>query len=270
MLAKRVTIIGTGMMGGALLKGLATSGAGDYKITAVDLDPAKLERLKEEYGVGTSTSAKSGVADADLVVLAVKPWIVSQIAKEIGPSWPDGAILISVAAGVRTGHLERFLPFATPVVRAMPNTPALIGAGVTAIAAGSAAGEEHMELAKGIMGQLGPVVTVTETSLDAVTGLSGSGPAYVYLFIEALIDAGVREGLSRDIARQLAVETVIGSARMVKESGEHPAKLKDAVTTPGGTTIAALASLEGGSLRGLIFEAVHKATETSRLLGKGD
>ena len=267
----KIVIIGTGVMGGALLKVLAAQGPEQVThLVAVDIDEIRLEALHLELGVATSTSAQAAVVDAEIVVLAVKPWVVPAVLTEIRVTLPPEATLISIAAGVRLAVLEEFLSPQTPVVRGMPNTPALIGAGITALALGSSATEKHLELASTVLGQLGSVVTVSENSLDAVTGLSGSGPAYVYLFIEALIDAGVREGLSRHIARKLALETVIGSARLVRETGEHPAKLKDAVTTPGGTTIAALAALESGGFRGLVFDAVHCATEVSRQLGKGD
>ncbi len=267
----KIVVIGTGVMGGALLKGLAAQGSEQAaRLVAVDIDEVRLKALHLELGIATDTSAQAAVADAEVVVLAVKPWVIPTVLTEIRATLPPEATLISIAAGVRLATLEEFLPPQTPVVRGMPNTPALIGAGITALAHGSSATEKHLQLASKVLGQLGSVVAVPENSLDAVTGLSGSGPAYVYLFIEALIDAGVREGLSRDVARKLTLETVIGSARLVKESGGHPAQLKDAVTTPGGTTIAALAALESGGFRGLVFDAVHRATEVSRLLGKGD
>ncbi|MBO8125929.1 MAG: pyrroline-5-carboxylate reductase [Firmicutes bacterium] len=257
-------------MGGAILKRLVKDLADPTRVVAVDINEERLAELSQELGVATTTSVPEAIADSTMAVLAVKPWVVPQILKEHGREWPEGCLLVSVAAGVKTQTLEKYLPVQVPVVRAMPNTPALIGAGITALAAGSAANEEHLRQAAEVLGKVGEVVIVPESSLDAVTGLSGSGPAYVYMFIEALIDAGVREGLPRETARKLAVETVLGAAKLVKETGEHPAKLKDAVTTPGGTTIAGLAALETGGFRGLVLDAVSEATKISRLLGKDE
>lgn len=269
-MGERVVIIGTGVMGHAVLEGLLKLDPGRAdEIIAVDIDQNKLAEVKEQYGVGVSTSAPEAIIDADLVVLAVKPWLAPEVLTDIANTWPVNCLLVSIAAGVRIASLEALLPDGALVVRAMPNTPATIGAGITAIAGGTSVEPNHLDQAKRVLSSLGEVVTVSEEELDAVTGLSGSGPAYVYLFIEALIDAGVREGLSRPIARQLAIETVLGSARLVKESDKHPAVLKDAVTTPGGTTIAGLAALERDGFRGLIFNAVREATLVSRTLGKG-
>lgn len=269
-MGERVVIIGTGVMGCAVIKGLlAQDPSRAAAIVAVDIDHKKLAEVQRQFGVGISSSTVEAVAGADLVVLAVKPWQVSAVLTDLAKAWPRHCLLVSIAAGVRIASLEAFLPDGALVVRAMPNTPATIGAGITALAGGSNVQPSHLDRAKAVLSSLGEVVTVSEAELDAVTGLSGSGPAYVYLFIEALIDAGVREGLARPVARQLAVETVLGAAKLVKESEAHPAILKDAVTTPGGTTIAGLAALEQGGFRGLIFNAVRQATQVSRALGKG-
>jgi pyrroline-5-carboxylate reductase len=200
-------------------------------------------------------------------VLAVKPAVVVAACDALG-DLPVGRVL-SIAAGVPLATLEASLPDQTPVVRAMPNTPALVGAGAAAIAAGSFAGDDDLDWAEGILGAVGIVVRVPESQLDAVTGLSGSGPAYVFMVAEALVDAGVLAGLSRDVAERLAGQTLLGAARLVTETDDGPAALRAAVTSPGGTTAAGLRVLEARAVRSALLEAVQAATERSRELGAG-
>jgi len=197
----------------------------------------------------------------------VKPQILPAVLAEVAPALKPGALLISVAAGVPVAVIERLVPAGTRVVRTMPNTPALVGAGATAIAAGGHATAADLEVAKRLFDAVGMTVILDEEQLDAVTGLSGSGPAYVFLIIEALSDAGVKMGLSRYNALALAAQTVHGAAKLLIETGEHPGRLKDMVTSPGGTAIAGIATLEAGGLRTTLINAVEAATSRSRELG---
>jgi pyrroline-5-carboxylate reductase len=205
----------------------------------------------------------------EIVILAVKPQQAEVVLPLIKPAVTPEKLVISIMAGIPTCRIEAGLSPGCRVIRAMPNTPALIGAGATAVCAGRKASPDDLEFAARIFALVGTAVTVEEKQMDAVTGLSGSGPAYVFTFIEALADAGVKTGLPRDVAAQLAAQTVLGSARMIVETGEHPALLKEKVTSPGGTTIAALHALENGSFRGVIMDAVEAACRRSReLAGK--
>jgi len=264
-LPKSVGTVGAGNMAEAILQGLLHAGLAPEQLIASDPDPGRREHVAERLGVRT-TESNADVAEAsELVVLAVKP---SQLEAAAGTLPHDGGPLyVSIAAGVTLGTLRRLLGAGSRVIRAMPNTPALIGAGITAVAEDAATAPEDLERACAVLRAVGEVVRVAEPLLDPVTGLSGSGPAYVYLFIEALTEGGIREGLPATIARQLAVATVSGAARMVDESGEHPAVLRERVTSPGGTTIAGLAALESGGLRSALLEAVRAATARSRALG---
>lgn len=258
-------------MGGALAKGIARSGivAAD-RITLYDAFRAQAEALAAEIGgkPGTQVAADaaSAVRAADVVLIAVKPGIVPAVLAEIAPAVDSTKLVISIAAGVTISKIEALLPSGVPVVRVMPNTPALVGEGASALASGTSAGKAHLAIAKALLDAVGKSFVVDEKLLDAVTGLSGSGPAYVYLIIEALSDGGVKAGLPRAIARDLAAQTVLGSAKMVLETGDHPAKLKDDVTTPGGTTIAGIAELERAGVRSALIDAVEAATERSREL----
>ena len=266
-IAGTVAFVGVGNMAEALIRGLIHSGtvAAD-QIIGSDPHEERLEDFKKKYAIRTTPSNVSAVESADLVVLAVKPQVLPKVLDEIQGKVPSGALVISVAAGVPTSVIEAKLPQAR-VVRSMPNTPALVGAGATAVSAGAHATADDLATAKRLFQSVGVAVALDEVHLDAVTGLSGSGPAYIFLIIEALSDAVVKVGLSRNIAQLLAAHTVLGSAKLLIETNEHPGRLKDMVTSPGGTAIAGLHTLEAGGLRTTLMDAVETATKRSRELG---
>ncbi len=264
----RIGLVGGGNMGSALVKGLMASGrAAAGQIFVAELDQEKAQALRRELGVTVVASGRE-LQELEVLVLAVKPADIPAAAIEAAPALAPTSLVITLAAGVRTETVAKELPPGQPLVRAMPNTPALIGQGATALAAAPGAGPEHLELARRIFSAVGRVVKVPEKLMDAVTGLSGSGPAYAFLFIESLADAGVAQGLDRANALELAAQTVAGAAALLLERGEHPARLKDMVTSPGGTTIAGLHALERGGFKGLVMDAVAAATRRSRELGK--
>jgi pyrroline-5-carboxylate reductase len=258
-------MVGGGRMGSALVTGLL-AGAWEGSVVIVEPDPDRRSALVNEFpGVTVADAVPPTAGPDDGAVLAVKPDDVEAAATAVAQA-RVGRVL-SIAAGVTLDALAGWLPAGTAVVRAMPNTPALVGAGAAAIAPGAAAGADDLAWARSILETVGTVVTVPEYQLDAVTGLSGSGPAYVFLVAEALIDAGVLAGLPRPVAQQLAVQTVAGAGRLLVESGDDPAQLRAAVTSPGGTTAAGLRTLEAGGVRSAVLEAVIAATERSRQLG---
>jgi pyrroline-5-carboxylate reductase len=264
---KRFAIVGAGNMGLALLRGLLDSrSVHPQNISVRNKRKERGDALAQRYGVRTAATNAECVAGADVVILSVKPQILSKVLEELREH-VQSAVLISVAAGISTRRIERELGGSPRVVRAMPNTPALIKEGATAITAGEYANEDDVRLAEAVFSKVGRVCIVDEVHLDAVTGLSGSGPAYIFLIIEAFADAGVKVGLSREIAMDLAVQTIQGSARMLQQLGEHPGKLKDQVTSPGGTAIAGLHTLEEGGLRTTIMNAVEAATNRAKELG---
>lgn len=272
-LARSLVLVGGGRMGEALLGGLVSRGGAPATGIAV-VEPVE-SRRKELAGRYQGVAVYAGVAEVaseakqgerpEGAVLAVKPADAEAACRAMAPLGLRR--VLSVAAGVTTAALEEWLGQPTAVIRAMPNTPALVGSGAAAVAGGSSASSEDVDWARGILEAVGTVVTVGEPALDAVTGLSGSGPAYVFLFAEALIDAGVLVGLSRPVSRQLALQTLLGSARMLSETGEEPSTLRAQVTSPGGTTAAGLRALESAGVRAAILEAVAAATERSRQLG---
>lgn len=265
----RVGFLGAGNMAGALLSGLIRSKAiGASDLRASDARAERLAELSAEHGIETHVSNAELVRWANVIVLSVKPEVVPLVLSECGASIGSGHLLVSIAAGVPIRALEARLAAGARVVRAMPNTPALAQAGATALSAGSLATAADLEVARKLFDAVGRTVVLGESHLDAVTGLSGSGPAYVMLFIEALADGGVKAGLPRDVALMLAAQTVYGSAKLLLETNEHPARLRDRVTSPGGTTIAGLSALEGRAVRGAIIEAVEKATLRATELGK--
>ena len=266
---KTLAVLGAGMMGGALARGLVHAGAMPAaNVRLFDTHAAKATALAVTLGPGAlaSESAVSAIAGADVILIAVKPPMVADVLTEIASSLLPHQLVISIAAGIRLAKMEALLPNGIPVIRAMPNTPCLVGCGATALCRGASATEEHLLSAQSLFASVGLSVEVPERLMDAVTGLSGSGPAYVYLMIEALADGGVKEGLTRDIARLLAAQTVLGAAQMVLSSDQHPAQLKDNVTTPGGTTIAALHVLERAGIRTALIDAIQAAAERSREL----
>lgn len=264
-----IAFLGAGAMGEALMRGLVAAKVYEpQEISAFDLDTARLQNLSDELGIRVASSAEDAAREAAAILLAVKPQVVDKALQPLHRVLDLSQTLISIAAGVSTARLQNGFEAAVPVVRVMPNTPCLVGAAASAICLGEHAGQAQRELAHQIFGAVGLVVDVPETLLDAVTGLSGSGPAYVYLFIEALSDAGVQNGLPRATATQLAAQTVLGAAQMVLQTGRHPGELKDMVTSPGGTTIAGLAALEKRAFRGTTMEAVQAATQRSRELSE--
>jgi pyrroline-5-carboxylate reductase len=270
-MASKSTIgfLGAGKMATALAKGFVKAGLVTPK-QLIASDPSDAARAAFAREVGAKTTAVNAevVKFAEVLILAVKPDQVTGALAEIRERFTDKNLLISIAAGVTLAKLEAGLGADARVVRVMPNTPALVGASASAFALGQSALPADAELAQKLLSAVGVAFQVKESLLDAVTGLSGSGPAYVYLFIEGLSDGGVAAGLPRDMATKLAAQTVLGSAKMVLETGLHPAALKDMVTSPGGTTIEGLHELEKGKLRGTVISAVRVATEKSKKLGQ--
>jgi pyrroline-5-carboxylate reductase len=265
---KIIAVLGAGNIGRALIGGLLRGGVVEPdRIRATRRNPESVGELADVFsGIRAGTDNHEAVADAEIVVIAVKPRQAEEVLSSImGHLRPD-AVLISVLAGITTAQLAGALGTDTAVVRAMPNTPSLVDEGATAIAAGRYATQDHLALAHDIFASVGKVEIVPEDLMDAVTGLSGSGPAYVYMVIEALTDGGVKQGLARPQALRLAAQTVYGAAKLVLETGKHPAILRDEVTTPGGTAIAAVADLEAHGLRTMLIDAVGTATERSREL----
>lgn len=260
--------LGAGNMAGALLRGAIEHGGLPAELfAATDVRPQALEPLVAGFGIRTFADNASAVAWAEVVVLAVKPQVLPALLAEIAPGLRAETLVISIAAGVPLARLSEGLGGHRRIVRAMPNTPALVGAGATALAADSAVSAENLETALTLFRGTGLVVQVDEKLIDGVTGLSGSGPGFAFVAIEALSDAGVREGMPRDVATQLAAQTLLGAAKMVLETGAHPGVLKDMVTSPGGTTIAGLAALEKGGFRAALQAAVEAATKRSKELG---
>ncbi len=270
-----IAIIGTGRIGLALLGGLVNARiVPPDHIVATARSRTTLERIAARFPVSTTTDNRTAVEQSDILLLCVKPQNIREVLMEIAPVIRAEQLILSVLAGITTRAIQHLLGSPNPIVRAMPNIPVVVDAGATAIAAGQMVEPRHMEVARQIFGAVGKVVEVRESQMDAVTGLSGSGPAYIYMVIEALIDGGVKMGLSRDVSTELAVQTVLGAARLMQESGKHPAMLKDEVTTPGGTAIAAIHELEEHGLRNMLISAVETATRRSaelrRLLENGN
>ena len=270
-----LAVLGTGNIGRALLGGLLRGGdVPAENLRATRRNPLALDELRAALpGVRVSTDNAEAVRGASVVVVSVKPQNADELFASVAAHIAPGTLVLSTLAGVTTERIAAALgqsvPAAgLPVVRAMPNTPALVDEGATAIAAGAHATEAHLLLARDVFAAVGIVELVQESLMDAVTGLSGSGPAYVFMVIEALTDAGVKQGLPRAVALRLAAQTVLGAAKLVLETGRHPAILRDEVTTPGGTTIAAVAELERHGLRTMLIDAVATATARSRELGQ--
>ena len=269
MQEKSVLLIGGGNMGSALLRGIIQSGlAPARRITVIDILTDRLEELRSIHGVRTDVAPGPHVAGADIIILAVKPQILSQVIGAIRDSVSPRQLIISILAGVESTRIRDSLGKNNPVIRVMPNIAATVDAAASAVAGCDPATEEHYQVAVTLFGAVGEVVRVEEKLLDAVTGLSGSGPAYVYTVIEALCDGGVQMGLPRGVAMKLAAQTVLGAARQVQESGDHPAVLRDRVTTPGGTTAAAMRELEDRGLRAALMSAVAAATARSSELNR--
>jgi pyrroline-5-carboxylate reductase len=261
----RLATIGTGLMGEAILSGLLAAGWTSAEIVVCDARADRLAEITERHGVAATTVAEA--AGAEVVLIAVKPADVPGVLADLHDHLGESTLVLSIAAGVTLSTLQGGLPDGTPAVRAMPNTPARVGQGVTAISPGKHATADDLEVVSAILGTVGHVVTVAEKYQDAVTAVSGSGPAYLFLVAEALIEGGVHCGLSRDIATELAVQTLFGSAMLLRESGDHPAILRENVTSPGGTTAAALRRLEDHGVRAAFLAAVEAARDRSVELG---
>lgn len=259
--------VGAGAMGQALLRGLlAAETFAPTDLSVFDADCALTQKAAEQFGVVPAPSLKALAGQAKVLLLAVKPHFIPGVLEELREVLSSEHTLISVAAGIKTEQIESYFSWPIPVVRVMPNTPALVGEAASAICLGAHADESHREKARHIFAAVGLTVDVEEKLMDAVTGLSGSGPAYVYLFIEALSDAGVKMGLTREVSTRLAAQTVLGGAKMVLDTGLHPGELKDNVTSPGGTTIAALHALESRAFRAAVYDAVEASANRSREL----
>jgi pyrroline-5-carboxylate reductase len=268
---QRIGFLGAGAMGEALAGGLLAAGVPRARVRAADPDPARREAVSRALGIATGDDNVGVVRESDVVVLAVKPALIPRVLADLRTALGDALaapLWISIAAGVSIARIESELPSGARVVRAMPNTPALVRAGATAYAANAAATAADRALTQSLFECAGLAWEAPEESLlDAVTGLSGSGPAYVFVFLEALADAGVRVGLPQDAAQRLAIQTVLGAAQLARDTGIHPAQLRDRVSSPGGTTIAGLARLEAAGFRAALLDAVEAATRRSRELG---
>ncbi|MDT8901542.1 pyrroline-5-carboxylate reductase [Anaeroselena agilis] len=266
---KRFLFVGGGAMAEALVRGMLQAGLVEAgQLTVCDVAAERLDYLARTYAVATARdSAAAAAAGPDVLFLTVKPQVIGEVLATLAPAVAKSTLVVSVAAGVKLAALEEMLP-ELRVVRVMPNTPVAVGAGMSAIALGRHATERDGETAAALFASVGRVVTVKEDAMDAVTGLSGSGPAFAYVMIDALADAGVRVGLPRQTAIALAAQTLYGAAKMVLETGEHPAKLRDMVTSPAGTTIAGVHVLEQKGVRAALIDAVVAAAERSREMGQ--
>jgi pyrroline-5-carboxylate reductase len=266
----RVAVLGAGKMGGILLQAfLKQNLLSPDQIHATVGHAERALALSSQWGVDVTTNNLEAVRQSDLILLGVKPFQVPDLIAEVRPALTPAKTLISFAASVKTRAIEEAAGMEIAVIRAMPNTPSALGAGAAGLCRGRFVRPEQMELAERIFETVGRTVTVDEKHMDAVTGLSASGPAYIYIIIEALAEAGVKVGLSRDVATQLAAQTTLGAAKMVLETGYHPAMLKDAVTTPAGCTIDGILELEEGGLRVTLIKAVMRATQRARELAAG-
>ncbi|MBF0627374.1 MAG: pyrroline-5-carboxylate reductase [Magnetococcales bacterium] len=263
-----ITFLGGGAMASALIHGLTRAGVAPDRLCAADPSESQRRQLTERYAIRVSASNIEAVQGADVVVVAVKPGVVATVLDEISPALKPGALILSIAAGITLATLAARLPGGQPLVRVMPNTPALVGAGISAILPSPTTPPGQRLLARQIMEAVGLVEGIDQEALmDGVTALSGSGPAYVYLIAEALSDGGVASGLPRALADRLAIRTLLGAAKLLEETGLHPGVLKNQVTSPGGTTIAGLEALEKGGVRAAMMAAVQAACHRSRELG---
>ncbi|MGZ4412621.1 MAG: pyrroline-5-carboxylate reductase [Gaiellaceae bacterium] len=265
--SRRIAILGAGKIGEALIHGLVSSEwRKPGEIVATDIHEERVEELRQHYGIEATTSNLDAVSGTAIIVIAVKPQDLPELLQEIGQSVNSGQMVLSVAAAVPTSKIELHLAADVPVVRAMPNTPATVQEGMAGICAGAHAREEHMALAEEVLTHLGRVVRVPEASMDAVTAVSGSGPAYFALLAEAMIEAGILLGLSREISTTLVVQTMFGTAKLLRDEKIHPVELRENVTSPGGTTIRAIRELERAGVRAAFLNAIQAAMERSREL----
>ncbi|MCP4977980.1 MAG: pyrroline-5-carboxylate reductase [Maribacter sp.] len=269
MLKERIGFIGGGKMGEALIKGvLRAKLSSSDKIIVSDVDKKRCQILEKETGIQTTQENDKVISDADIIILAIKPNVMGKILEELESNITSKHLVVSIAAGIPLNFIESFLNEGCRAIRVMPNTPCLVGETAAAYALGKNATLNDGELVGQILNAVGKSFLLEEKQLDAVTGLSGSGPAFIYMVIEALTDGGVKMGLPRDVSTQLAAQTALGAAKMVLEAGMHIGELKDSVTSPGGTTIEGLHALEKGGVRDALINAVEVATKKSKKLGK--
>jgi pyrroline-5-carboxylate reductase len=263
----KIAVLGAGKIGESLIAGLVSSGW--TEIVATARSEERLAGLRERYGIETTTSNADAVRGAAIVVLAVKPQDLDGLLADLEETVSASQTVISLAAAIPTAAIERRLGDAVPVVRAMPNTPATVHEGMAGIAAGSHAGEEHLAIAEDVLAHVGRSVRVDERYMDAITAVSGSGPAYFALLAESMIEAGILLGLSREISTDLVVQTMLGTAKLLRDEGMHPVELREIVTSPGGTTIAAIRELEQAGVRAAFLNAIQAAMERSKELAEG-
>jgi pyrroline-5-carboxylate reductase len=267
-MSEKVAILGAGKMGEALLSGLLRAGRQPSDLIFTERHDERTKMLEERYGVqGVSTA--QAAEEADTLLVAVKPQEMTLLLDDLADAVTTRNLVITIAAGIPTAFLEQRLAAGTPVVRVMSNTPVFVDQAMSAIAAGAHAAEEHLARTEELLRPVGKVIRVPESQLDAVTALSGSGPAYFFFLVEAMIDAGILLGLPRAVAAELIVQTAVGSAQMLRDSGEHPVQLREAVTSPGGTTIAAIRELENHGVRAALLAALEAARDRSRELAAG-
>jgi pyrroline-5-carboxylate reductase len=261
-ISQKTVVFGVGAMGSALVKGWISSKLMKPSlITAVDTDQAKCKKMEAQLKIKAESNPGKALKGASLVLLAVKPQQMNELLAQSGSYFPEKALVVSIAAGVSTAQIEKALPQGCPVIRVMPNTPALLGAGMAAVAGGKRAKPTQVKLVLNLFSAVGQAVQVEENRMDLVTAVSGSGPAYIFHMVEAMIEAGIKGGLSREVAHQLVAQTVYGAARMVLETGKTPEELRIQVTSPGGTTQAALNKMAEKGFREAVYEAVEAATQ---------
>jgi pyrroline-5-carboxylate reductase len=270
MSTRKVAILGGGRIGEALLSGLLSSGWRDAaEIVVTSREEERLAELRERYGVEATADNAAAVAGAGIVVIAVKPQDIDALLAQVGQHLTPEQTVVSVAAAIPTAHIEERIAEGVPVVRAMPNAPATVHEGMAGICAGAYTGDEQLALAEELLSHLGRVVRVPERSMDAITAVSGSGPAYFALLAEAMIEAGILLGLSREISTTLVVQTMFGTAKQLRDQKMHPVELRESVTSPGGTTIAAIRELEQAGVRAAFLNAIQAAMDRARELAEG-
>jgi pyrroline-5-carboxylate reductase len=268
---RRIAVLGAGKIGEALVSGLLSSGWRDpSEIVATGRRAERLQELRDRYRVRTTLSNAEAAAGSALVVIAVKPQDIEALLGEVGGILAADQTVLSIAAAIPTAAIERHLSADVPVVRAMPNTPSTVHEGIAGVCAGTHADEEHLRLAEDALAHLGAVVRVPERSMDAITAVSGSGPAYFALLAEAMIEAGILLGLSREISTQLVIQTMLGTAKQLRDEHLHPVELREMVTSPGGTTIAAIRELESAGVRAAFLNAIQAAMVRSKELAAGE
>ena len=271
MAENRIAILGTGRIGEALLTGLLSSGwRTREQLVVTARSESRVTELRERHGVEATTDNASAIEGAELVVVAVKPQDIDALLSDVGPKLQPSQTVLTVAAAITTAHIEARIADGVPVVRAMPNAPSTVHEGMAGLCAGAHSGDAQLALAEEALSHLGRVVRVPETTMDAVTALSGSGPAYFALLAEAMIEAGILLGVSREISTTLVVQTMLGTAKQLRDTGIHPVELREAVTSPGGTTIAAIRELEQAGVRAAFLNAIQAAMTRSRELAGGE